>query len=166
VLAVVGTASAQAPGQIPIPQQLPGGSSHGQVIVSPAQVAGTPIAPVGGQVFVRGSGGCNGCGSAAAAAPCTTSNGCNNGCGSLKGDCGFIFGSCKSFFNPCGPQPLGGGWGGAHGHLLGGKHGGNGGCGGGCGGGLFGHGRCGSLPYGTPYGHPCNPCVYDTYLNH
>lgn len=174
VLAIISAASAQAPGQISIPQPLPSGTARVQSIVSPAQVAGAPITPAGGQIYVRGSGGCNGCGSAApAATPCTTSNGCNNGCGSLKADCGFMFGSCKSFFNPCGPQPSGGGWGGAHGHLLGGK----GGCGsagacgsGGCGGGLLGHHgngpRCGAFPYGTPYGHGYNGCVYDTYLNH
>ena len=171
VLAVVGTASAQAPGSIPIPQPLPTGTAHVQSIVSPAQVAGAPIAPAGGQVYVRGSGGCNGCGSAVQNG--CYDKGCNNGCGSLKSDCGFIFGSCKSFFNPCGVQPsgCGGGWGGAHGHLLGGKGAcGNGGCGGGCGGGFLGHHgngpRCGVFPLGTPYSHGCNPCVYDSFLNH
>lgn len=172
VLAVIGTASAQAPGSIAIPHQLPSGSAQVQSALSPAQMASAPvapIAPVGGPLHVHGSGGCNGCGTPAYT-PCQTGNPCNNGCGSLKSDCGFIFGSCKSFFNPCGPQPMGGGWGGAHGHLLGGGCGS--GCGGllghggGCGGGLFGRGRCPTTPYGTPYAHPCNPCVYDTFLNH
>jgi hypothetical protein len=181
VLAVVSAASAQSPGQIIIPQPLPGGASSAQSIVSPAQVAGAPIATTGGQIYVRGSGGCNGCGSAANAAPCgtpcTTGRGCNNGCGSLKADCGFMFGSCKSFFNPCGVQPMGGGWGGANGHLFGGKGGCGNGCGGsggglfghgsgGCGGGLFGGGHCPKPPLGKPYATGYNGCVYDTYLNH
>ena len=66
---------------------------------------------------------------------------CANGCGSYKSDFGFVFGSCKSFFNPCGPIPCGGG------------------VGAGC-------QRCGKYPFGTPYGKGYNTCVYDSYLNH
>ncbi len=79
---------------------------------------------------------------------------CANGCGSIKSDIGFIFGSCKNFFNPCGPKPCGSWAGGC----------GAGGCGaGGCG---HGHGHCPTFPYGTPYGKPYCSCIYDSYLNH
>jgi len=149
VLAVAGLASAQSPSPNPLP--LP---------PSPAQIAGTPVigAPVilTGATHVKGSGGCSSCGSAATAAPlgCYGTPACNNGCGSVKSDCGFIFGSCKSFFSPCGPSTSG------HGH----GNGVGGGCGGLGGGGH--HGRCALLPLGTPYGHGYNPCVYDSVLNH
>ena len=108
--------------------------------------------------------------------------GCNNGCGSCKSDLGFIFGSCKSYFAPCGPVPCGGtsgacgggataggcdgGCGTAHGHgRCGGLFGGGGR---GCGGGLFGggHGKCPLPTFGQPYGTGYNPCRYDSYLNH
>lgn len=78
---------------------------------------------------------------------------CANGCGSLKSDFGFVFGSCKNFFNPCGPKPCGSCAGGC----------GAGGCGGGCGG-LFHH--CPTFPLGKPYGSPHNGCCYDSYANH
>ena len=61
---------------------------------------------------------------------------CANGCGSVKSDIGFIFGSCKSFFNPCGPIPYNG----------------------------FGH--CGVYPYGKPYATGFNGCTYTSYLDH
>ena len=115
VLAVVSAASAQSPGQITIPQPLPGGARPGSRSCRRRRWPARPIAPAGGQVYVRGSGGCNGCGSCGYRGPCgplPTGRGCNNGCGSLKADCGFMFGSCKSFFDPCGVQPMGGGWGG------------------------------------------------------
>ena len=69
--------------------------------------------------------------------------GCNNGCGSCKSDAAFMFGSCKSFFDPCGPKA-------GKGH-----------------GGLF-HNRanCAPHPFATPYGMGYNGCVYDSYLNH
>lgn len=76
---------------------------------------------------------------------CSTGQGCNNGCGSLKSDLGFALGNCRSYFAPCGPRPL--------------DCGGFGACGGGRGGCLtpvYGRGPCG----------PFNPCVYDSYLNH
>jgi hypothetical protein len=143
VLAAVGAASAQAPAPLPIPQQLPNATARLQAIAPPAYPAGSPVTPVGGQVYVKGSGGCSSCGSASSSnAPFGCYQpGCNNGCGSLKADCGFMFGSCKSFFDPCGPG-LGGGHGRGHGS------------------------RCGTFPFGTPYGHGYNGCVYDTYLNH
>ena len=73
---------------------------------------------------------------------------CANGCGSLKSDLGFILGSCRSFFNPCGPIPCNG----LAAHPFG--HGCNG-----C-------NKCPAYPYGQPYGHGYNTCVYDTYMNH
>ena len=144
VLAFVGAASAQAPASQPIPQPLPIGTARLQQAVSPAYVAGAPVTLAGHQTYVRGSGGCNGCGTPA---PCATGNNCNNGCGSAKANCGFMFGSCKSFFNACGP--LSGGHGGKGGH----GHGGRG-------------GHCGTLPLGTPYGTGANMCHYDSFLNH
>jgi hypothetical protein len=74
---------------------------------------------------------------------CQTGYACNSGCGSLRSDLGFHFGSCKSFFAPCGP----------------GLHGGHGG--------LFGKGYCPTLPFAEPWGKgwTCPPC-YDSYANH
>ncbi len=110
---------------------------------APAQIAGTQVIPAGA-IHVKGSGGCSSCGTPAPAA--SNCGGCGsaggNGCPSAKQTCGFMFGSCKSFFNPCGSGGLGGGHGGGHG------------------------GKCGSLPFGKPYGTGYNGCVYDTYLNH
>jgi hypothetical protein len=71
--------------------------------------------------------------------------GCANGCGSCKSTTGFIFGSCQSFFDPCGPIP-------AQGPR--------------CGKAKFGCAPCGIHPFGQPYGKPYNGCVYDSYLNH
>lgn len=144
VLVVAGLASAQAP----IPQQLPQSPIRGQYVAIPGAPVAAPVAPTvapaGGQVFVRGSGGCNSCGSASTAVPCKTGNTCNNGCGSFKSDCAFMFGSCKKFFDPCGP--VGNGCGNGHGR---------------------GHGpRCGVHPFGKPYSNGYNGCNYDSYLNH
>ncbi|MBX9624818.1 MAG: hypothetical protein K2X82_13515, partial [Gemmataceae bacterium] len=71
---------------------------------------------------------------------------CNNGCGSLRSDAGFVLGSCRSFFAPCGPGLLDCG----HGR--------------GCGGGLF--GKCPKGGCGVPRSGPFDPCHYDSYLNH
>jgi hypothetical protein len=68
-----------------------------------------------------------------------------NGCGSFRSDLGFFFGSCKSFFDPCGPQPCNA--------CSGGK------------GGLF-HRNCPPHIPAAPYGTPHNGCAYDSYLNH
>jgi hypothetical protein len=143
VLVVSSLATAQtAPNHYPI--------SPARLQPTVAQNAGGPVTPAAGSVFVRGSGGCSSC-----ASPTGTAFGqglapiqygqpgpaCANGCGSFKSTCGFMFGSCKSFFNPCGPLPLGG---------LRGGHG----------------GKCPTTPFGTPYGVGYNACIYDTYLNH
>lgn len=71
--------------------------------------------------------------------------GCNNGCGSCRATLGFVFGSCPSFFDPCGPRPC---------------------CGPLCQRGGLGCQRCGIHPFGQPYAKPHSGCVYDSYLNH
>jgi hypothetical protein len=128
VFAVAGVASAQQPQ--PVPVQAP--------VYAPAAVASTPV--------IQGSGGCSNCGSSgirgafhqASGGNCTLAGSCQNGCGSLKSDLAFHFGSCKGFFNPCGPT---------------------------CGGGLG--GKCGFLPFAQPWGPGWScPRQYDTYLNH
>ena len=68
---------------------------------------------------------------------------CNNGCGSAKADCRFMFGSCKSFFNPCGPS--GGGHGPRRRWRLGRVT------------------RCRSARRTVPV---LEHCVYDSFLNH
>jgi hypothetical protein len=79
--------------------------------------------------------------------------GCANGCGSFKGDLGFVFGSCKSYFTPCGPEPCGSGSGLGGGGRLCGK----------CGG-LFGP-RCPTHPMGQPYNTGIGPCQYWSYVD-
>lgn len=175
VAAVAATAPAQQPAPVPatppapvalppvpvVPNALPG------VVAAPAPssavlhgYADTAVAPrpTGVGATVRGyvmdaSGGYFG-------TSCQYGNNCNNGCGSCKADLGFVLGSCRSFFAPCGPNPMSGHHG-CHGGLL---HGG--GCGG-LGGGLgFGSG-CNHTPvYGTGSYGPFNPCFYDSYVNH
>ena len=63
---------------------------------------------------------------------------CQNGCGSVKSDLAFHFGSCKNFLSPCGPN---------------------------CGG-LFGS-KCPTMPFNAPFGTgwAC-PRQYDSYANH
>ncbi len=148
VLVLASLATAQqptAPSLLPAIPQAPAGAIMPvpvrPVTLSPAAAAGNPIAPVGGSVrvpgepgkvrtFVMAGGGyCSNC-------PLAQQS-CSNGCGSIGSDATFVFGSCKSFFSPCGPN-MG----------LGSKTK--------CGGaGVFGHG-------GTGY----NGCQYDSYLNH
>ncbi|MBM3980757.1 MAG: hypothetical protein FJ304_10810 [Planctomycetes bacterium] len=103
VLAVAGVASAQ-----PAPQyQFP---TH-----SPATAAATPIQPVNGATVIRGTG-CSNCGPTTTASRgftmslgkvtggnCQLGAPCQSGCGSVKSDLAFHFGSCKNFFAPCGP---------------------------------------------------------------
>ena len=148
LVVLAGAAAAQSPPPQPLPPIVP--------VAAPAALPGSTIAQV-----MPISGGLNG--------PATLANdgvrgvvtqppvsygmyapGCNNGCGNFKHDLGFMFGSCKSFFDPCGPRPCGG-FGRGHGH-------------GRCGG-LFGA-YCPDTPYGTPYGRGHNGCVYDSWLNH
>ncbi|MCE9566739.1 MAG: hypothetical protein K8U57_32440 [Planctomycetes bacterium] len=135
VIVLSGVASAQNP----IPAAMP----------APAQAAAGKVTPASGAVYMRGNGGCSSCGSPAAVnapnAPFAQYGPYDrNGCGGVRSDAAFMFGSCKSFFDPCGTATCGG------------KHG-RGGCG---------HAGCPLLPLATPYGTKYSGCQYDTYLNH
>ncbi len=145
VLAVAGLASAQSGAPNPFPP-LKG-------VPAPTAPAGQ-VTPAAGVVPVRGTGGCTNCGPNSSthanyyggyyttAVPNARYSQANSyGCGSAKADCTFLFGSCKSFFSPCGPYGVG--------------------LSGGCG-----SGGCGVHPYGKPYGTGYNGCKYDSYLNH
>lgn len=139
VFAVAGVASAQQPAPQPAVQYAP--------VPAPAAVAGTPVRPAAGATVIQGSGGCTSCGTGAGVAAkfkmstggdCGYGYPCQNGCGSLKSDLAFQFGSCKTFFSPCGPMCNG---------ALGGK--------------------CGYLQFAKPYGTGWTcPRQFDTYLNH
>ena len=135
VFAVAGVASAQQPAQYQQPVQYPAVAAPGAV------------QPASGLGVLRGNGGTN-CGPAAPRCTFTMSNvtggkclygdgGCQNGCGSVKSDLAFHFGTCKQFFAPCGPT-CGGLW-----------------------------TKCPkqgfAAPWGTGYG--CPP-AYDTHANH
>lgn len=136
VFAVAGFASAQQPQVQYIPQPAP----------SPA--AAVPVIAASGTNYIRGSG-CTNCGVPAVSqyslAGCQMGSSCSNGCGSVKSDLAFHFGSCKSFFDPCGPTCGGRG----HGR-----------------GSLFGD-RCPTYPLAQPYGTGwfC-PRQYDSNANH
>jgi hypothetical protein len=163
--ALAGSASAQTPARAPVvvPQQVvvaqpaPGPTAPTVAIPgAPATLppaAAVPVAPAPGATVVTGSGGCTNCGPAGSGGTahrgfvmgatggylgtnCSYGQQCNNGCGSLRSDLGTVFGTCKSFFAPCGPRPFG-----LHGS---------------CNHPVLNPGPCG----------PFNPCVYDSYLNH
>ena len=107
------------------------GLSSAAVAQYPAQPQ-PPVQPVSGANVIKGNGGCTNCGTPAVAGPatrgytmaklkgdgCGYGQACANGCGSVKSDIAFQFGSCKDFFSPCGPrcpklpfaQPHGTGW--------------------------------------------------------
>jgi hypothetical protein len=137
VLAVAGVASAQQP-------RYPAAPAQYQPTVS-------PVITAGGTNVVRGDGGCTNCGpttsghrgftmgavQSVTGGKCMLSYPCQNGCGSVKSDLAFHFGSCKNFFSNCGPT---------------------------CGG-LFGH--CPVQPFNAPFGTgwAC-PRQYDSYANH
>ena len=132
VLALAGSVSAQnqtaapplAPGVVVTvpPVETAAQPAPGPTVPSvPATVAAAPVeaVPAAGPAVVHGSGGCTNCGTGRHGfvmsggggyfgSDCPTGHRCNNGCGSLRSDCGFIFGSCRSFFAPCGPRGLGG----------------------------------------------------------
>lgn len=125
--ALVGSASAQTPARGPVvftPQQVVAQPAPGPTAPTvpavpsapPAAAAGTPVAPAPGATVVTGNGGCTNCGNGTAnrgfvmsatggyvGTACRFGMPCNNGCGSLRSDLGVVFGSCKSFFSPCGP---------------------------------------------------------------
>jgi len=101
---------------------------------TPAVASSTSTQPGPGAVVVQAGPGCTNCGksgigsnlgtgpisrSATAArgfvmeasggycgSSCSYATTCNNGCGSFSSDLGFLFGSCRSFFSPCGPEGL------------------------------------------------------------
>jgi len=140
VVALGGVASAQNPAPRSYEMVLP------QAMPVPAKAAvSNPITPVAGAIYMRGSGGCSSCGNGATAAPAPSfaqyGPQQRNGCGSAGADAKFIFGSCKSFFDPCD-------------------------AGGGRGRGCSSCSGCPSWPLAQPYGTKFHGCVYDTYLNH
>ena len=139
VLAVAGFASAQSPPPKPFPPV--------QSVSTPGQIVGGPIAPASGSYASEGGV------KAVMHAPipyAAYGPGQLNGCGGFKSDLGFMFGTCKSFFDPCGPVPCEDrGW--NLGKRLGSKFGGK------CG--------CGVHPFGSPYNTGCNACTYGSYAN-
>jgi hypothetical protein len=127
VCAVAGVATAQQPPSQQPPIAAPAYPSTAMVAV--------PMQPSGGLPAYNG--GCVNCAGPATTpsltggAPargfqmlsgghCMLGYGCQNGCGSVKSDLAFQFGTCKQFFNPCGPSCDGGLFGGK-GTLFGGK---------------------------------------------
>lgn len=146
VLTVTGLASAQSPPPGPLPLPVPPTPAYRMALPATAQ---QQVRPASGTTYVQGSGGCANCNNGAASGGYyghqpgvqygTYGPGRMNGCGNLKSDLGFMYGSCKSFFDPCGPLPL-----------EFGRH----------------KQKCPLHPYATPYGTPYNGCCVDTYLNH
>lgn len=140
VLAASGAVSAQQPQQ---PVRYPA--------LPPAAAAAIPVQPASGATVISGGAGCTNCGTAAGPVTrgfsmsgfgggnCAFGSTCNNGCGSVKSNLAFQFGSCKNFFSPCGPT-----WGG------------------------FGHkDRCPTGPMNQPWGTGFGcPRAYDSYANH
>jgi hypothetical protein len=146
VAAIAAVAAAQSPPPRPLPPIIPVAAPVTSAIPDAMPALGG-LAPAG----LRADG-------ATTAPPVTApvsygmpGPGCNNGCGSCKHDCGFMFGSCRNFFDPCGPKPCG-----------------DGGRRGRCGGGLGGicGGKCPTTPFGQPYGTPHSGCRYDSWLNY
>lgn len=150
VLAVAGVASAQQPTPQP-PYAQPAYAQPVQYpTTAPGAVAATPVQPVAGATVIRGDGGCTNCGSTGKAGlghsftmknvtggDCMLGYRCQNGCGSVKSDFAFQFGTCSQFFSPCGPT-CGGLW-----------------------------TKCGVTPFAAPFGTPWGcPRQYDTYANH
>jgi hypothetical protein len=143
VFAVTGVAAAQQPQaqQAPAPYRA----------AAPAAIAGTPVQATSGTTVISGTGGCSSCGSAPSVGAtlrskfqsvtggnCAFGYGCQSGCGSVKSDLAFHFGSCKNFFSPCGPTCN---------SMNGGK--------------------CGTVPFAKPFGAGWTcPRVYDSYANH
>jgi hypothetical protein len=156
VFAVVGVAAAQQPQTQQPPIAAPA--------YPPAAMAAAPVQS--GSGLALNNGGCINCsgpatfpsltGGAPAAGfqmvtggHCMLGYGCQNGCGSVKSDLAFQFGTCKQFFSPCGPSCAGGLFGGGKTSLFGNKE------------------KCPVVPFAQPYGTGwlC-PRQYDTYANH
>lgn len=136
VLVVAGLAAAQNP---PNPFPVRPTAGPGYVIVPASAGYNTPVVPPGSGVMGFASQVHN-----APPVPYAQPS-VASGCGNIKSDLGFMFGSCRSFFDPCGPVPCNGGGHGTH---------------------RFGKGGCPSAPYAAPYGTGYNTCCYDSYLNH
>lgn len=162
--ALAGPASAQSPAPVVIPnrvvvaQPAPGPTvptvppaAGAPAALPPAASAATPVAPPAGATVVTGTGSCSNCGTGSGTAHrgfvmnvtggylgtnCRLGTPCNNGCGSARYDAAFVFGSCRTFFAPCGPN-----WAGKH-------------------------GSCNVPVLAGGASAPFNPCVYDSYLNH
>ncbi|VTR95711.1 unnamed protein product [Gemmata massiliana] len=105
VFALASAATAQQPQYQPAPRY---------PATVPSAAAATPLQPVSGTTVIQGSGGCTNCGtvgpvtrgfkmSSITGGNCQYGAPCQNGCGSVKSDLAFHFGSCKQFFSPCGP---------------------------------------------------------------
>lgn len=146
VLAVAGVASAQQPLYPAPPAQYP--------TVAPSAAAAIPVVPASGATIIRGDGGCTNCGTAGrgftmshghgTTSGCQLGAACQSGCGGVKSDLAFQFGSCRNFFAPCGPTF-------GHGFACGG---------------LFG-GKCPTMPFAQPWGQGWTcPRAYDSYANH
>jgi hypothetical protein len=157
--ALAGSASAQALAPVVVPQQVvaqpaPGPTAPTVAIpgapatLPPAAAASVPVAPAPGTTVVTGNGGCAPGGTSHRGfvmnatggylgTSCQLGQSCNNGCGSLRSDLGLVFGSCRSYFAPCGVTPFG--------------HGG---------------GSCNRPVIGPGATGPFNPCFYGSYLNH
>ena len=151
--ALAGSASAQAPAPVVVPQVVaqpaPGPTVPTVVVprapaaLPPAAAAAVPTAPAPGTTYVAANGGgtshrgfvMNASGGYFGTS-CGLGQQCNSGCGSFRSDLGLVFGSCRSFFAPCGPT-------------LRGKH-----------------GSCNHPVIGPGASGPFNPCQYDSYLNH
>ena len=140
----------------PVTPALPSAPSTPRAQPAPGPTA--PSVPAAAPVVVTGNGGCTNCTAPGGVASvgggtggrgfvmsggggyfgtnCQSGHNCNSGCGSLRSDAGFVLGSCRSFFAPCGPGLLGG------------------------------SGRCHHPVGGTGPAGPFNPCVYDSYNNH
>ena len=153
-----GTAPAQdrtppPPLAIPVASSVSAEAATGPTAPTVPTASPAPIAPPAEGVIVPPSTGHHPIGTAARGfvmessggyygSNCLTGQACNNGCGSLQSDCKFMFGSCKSFFSPCGPRL---GHGGGFGAWL---------------------DSCRTPIYGTGPLKPFDPCCYDSYLNH
>lgn len=137
LVVLAGSASAQSAAPKPFPPV--------QTVSGQSTPAAAPVAPASGSYVSEGGA------RAVMHAPipyAAYGKGQLNGCGGFKSDLGFIFGSCKSFFDPCGPVPCG-----ADGKALGGRLNGR----------LLGGSRL--HPFGSPYNVGCTGCSYDSFLN-
>ena len=125
VAALAGSASAQTqnPAPVVVPRQVvaqpaPGPTTPTVAVpgapaaLPPAAAASVPVVPGPGTTVVTGAPAAGGtahrgflmnAGGGYYGTACRYGQPCNNGCGSLRSDLGMVFGSCKSFFGPCGP---------------------------------------------------------------